>query len=247
MRSGHSRTVYRTLIAIALLTMQGCRGQEAGRPAPGPPWSVAVVPFTNQSGSETLDPLAVTDEFYTELQLAGDGVSVLPVNRVLAAMNSLSLKKIATPSDVELLADALQVDAVIVGAVTLYDPYPPPRVGLIVQLYDRKKWASHDPVKHVDPGQLARSGSGFDLNPPEQMQPIAQVIRVVDAGTRDVIERLKIYANRHMKDEVSSWREPWQRYTTSRNYLRFVSHEVIGELFDRRRSYLAGRPLDPKN
>ncbi len=248
MRSGIVRTLTRTLIAITILTLPGCKSQDAGRPSHnGPPWSVAIVPFTNQSGSEALDTLAVTDEFFTELQLAGDGVQVLPVNRVLAAMSSLSMSKVASPSDVELLADMLMVDAVIVGAVTQYDPYPPPRVGMMVQLYDRKKWASHDPMKHVDPGQLARSGTSFDLKPPEEMRPIAQVVTIVDAGDKDVIERIKLYANERAKEATASWREPWQRYTTSRNYLRFVSHEVISELFMRRQSYLAGKPLEQKD
>lgn len=191
-------------------------------------WTLAVVPFTNLSGSDALDTDAVTDEFYTELQQIGDdsGIQVIPYNRVLSAMHRLQIEKL-NESDVTALAETLGVDAIIVGTISRYDPYPPPLVGMIVQLYDRKDFRALPSADHINPGDLARQGKSLDLRSSPDLKPTTMVIRIMDAGDNDVIERIKQYAR-----EKGAMKSPsgWETYKTSRNYLKFVSHEVIGEL-----------------
>jgi hypothetical protein len=126
------------------------------------------------------------------------------------------------------LSQELDADGVIVGSVTQYDPYPPPRVGMIVQLYLREQLSGGEADRrHVDPGELARAGTPFELEPGRPIEPRAAVSRIYDADESSVIERIKAYA-RGREGADRPYR--WQTYTTSRNFLRFVSHEIIGEL-----------------
>ena len=218
-----------TVLCLAGLVSAGCQS----RPKPclyrspySQPHSVAVIPFTNQSGSAALDVMAVTDEFYSELQQV-EGFTVMPINRALAAMAQLNLNRVNSPGDAMLVAEALECDAVIVGSVTQYDPYPPPRMGMAVQLYLRQNVEQQKPPPEVDPGKLARAGKPFQLHLAEPLEPQSMVIRIFDAGKDNVVEKIKQYAQFR---EGAQTPYGWEKSTTQRNYLRFVSYEIIGEL-----------------
>jgi hypothetical protein len=58
-----------------------------------------------------------------------------------------------------------------------------------------------------------------------------------DAGQEDVIEQIKKYARRRKADETPSG---WEKILTSRNYLSFVCHEMVGELLAREKQRLTG-------
>ena len=194
--------------------------------------SMVVTPFLNQSGCENLDPMAVTDEFYAELQQV-EGLQVVPVNRVLAALAQLGLAKVSSPAEALALAKALDADSVMVGSITQYDPYPPPKVGMAVQLYARDRQDNQQTeALHVNPGEMARAAKNLELSIGQYMQPRAAVVRILDADRDEVIKRIKQYAEKR-----SGRKSPtgWQTYTTSRNYLRFVAHEIIGELLAQER------------
>jgi hypothetical protein len=94
---------------------------------------VAVAPFFNLSAEPSVDGRQFGIAYFDELQ-AVPGFEVVPVGVVEAAIrqNHISLE---TPSDVRLLAQLLKVDAVVLGAVTDYSPYYPPRCGLQIEWY----------------------------------------------------------------------------------------------------------------
>jgi len=196
-------------------------------PYPGPR-SLAVTVFLNQSGSAALDPMVVTDEFYTELQQI-PGLEVVPVNRVLATMDQLGLSAVRGPDEAVLLADALGVDGVIVGAVTRYDPYWPPLVGMAVQLYGRSdpNEPGVAPESPVPPWELSRMARPFRLGGTRQVKPQAMVVRIYDAARDETVARLKRYSALRGSDETPFG---WRKQATRRSYLRFVAHEIIGEL-----------------
>ena len=198
-----------------------------GNPYPQP-CRMAVVPFRNLSGSQAVSSIAATDEFVTELQQI-EGLMVLPVNRVLAGLNDLGMSEVATPTDAMTLADALEVDVVISGAINRYEPYPPPLIAMAVELYSRDQILDQQGSDrfHIDPAQLARAPRPVELDLRQKFEPQAIVIRVFDAGKRETVQRIKRYAMEHNEDKTPFG---WKIHMTQRRYLRFVSHEMIGEL-----------------
>jgi len=230
-----------TVIVIGLVLL-GCANEDIRRIYHNPypqHRSLAVLPFKNQSGSQVLDVIATTDEFVTELQQV-QGLQVIPVNRVLAKLNDLGMDSVETPADVMAVADALDVDGVIVGSITRYEPYPPPMIGMTVQLYTRKDILEKEQSSHfhIDPAELARAAKPFELDSSSPVTPLAMVIQIVDARQDRVVQRLKEYAKNRNNDPTPL---AWKRYTTQRNYLRFVSHEIIGELLAQEQARLFAR------
>lgn len=97
---------------------------------------VAVLPFYNQSNEPTLDGEAVAMAYYAELQ-AIPGFEVLPVGvaRNLLVQYSRTFGEPRTGSQFQQLAQFMGVEAVIVGSVTDYEAYYPPRVAMTVHWY----------------------------------------------------------------------------------------------------------------
>jgi hypothetical protein len=94
---------------------------------------VAVLPFYNQSAEPTVDGEAVALAYYAELQDI-PGFEVMPVGVAKQLMAASAIKP-HTGADFQKLARAMGMDAVIVGSVTEYSPYYPPRIGLAVDWY----------------------------------------------------------------------------------------------------------------
>jgi hypothetical protein len=94
---------------------------------------VAILPFFNQSMEPTVDGEAIANAYYNELQ-AIPGFEVMPVGVAQRYLEATRLEP-RTGSDFQELARLLRVDAVIVGSVTEYSPYYPPRMGLSVDWY----------------------------------------------------------------------------------------------------------------
>jgi len=106
---------------------------------------VAVAPFFNQSDEPTVDGREFAMAYYAELQ-AVPGFEVVPLGVVEEAIiaNQINLSQ---PAEARRLAKVLGVDAVVIGAVTDYTPYYPPRCGL------RVEWYSANPGFHeIPPG-----------------------------------------------------------------------------------------------
>lgn len=94
---------------------------------------VAVLPFYNQSAEPTVDGEAVAIAYYNELQ-AIPGFEIMPIG-VAKQMLSASGIEPRTSADFQKLARLMNVDAVLVGSVTEYSPYYPPRMGIAVDWY----------------------------------------------------------------------------------------------------------------
>jgi hypothetical protein len=106
---------------------------------------VAVAPFFNQSAEPTVDGRKLAEAYYNELQLL-PGFQVTPVGVVEQAMREHDIR-MNSPDDARRLAKILRVDAVVVGAVTDYTPYYPPRLGLHVEW-----WAANPCFHPIPPG-----------------------------------------------------------------------------------------------
>lgn len=97
---------------------------------------VAVLPFFNQSSEPTVNGEQVAESYYAALQ-AIPGFEVLPVGVTKAQWLRYSLVHGEPRSGEEFqrLAREMGVEAIVVGSVTDFDPYYPPRMGMTVHWY----------------------------------------------------------------------------------------------------------------
>ena len=212
------------LLAVALAP--GCT-----RPLPPPvvspypsPRSLAVMPLLNHSGSGDFDTLRATDMLVEELAQV-DGLVVLPANRPLKLLLARGQTHAASLEQAMAVAGELGVDGVLVGAITAYDPYSPPKVGMILQLY----WVRADMKNEVlDPVRLSRAASDDTPAYYRGGGPASQVQGVLDASTNEVTQQVNQYAKTHEgQDSPFGWR----RYLVDSDaYFRFVCHRMIDEL-----------------
>ena len=216
-----------TVIAwVALFLLAGCQRPDCRDTRLYSPYPksrvVAVAPFVNMSGSPAVEPLAVSDLFFSELQMV-DGFQVLPLNRTLAAMAALKMSALSSPADAIRLAEAVGADMIFVGAITAYDPYDPPEVGLTVQLYAV-------PGREPD-GEPALAGvSRGAALPAGPVVPRAQTSEVYNARHDIVRKQVREFAEiRGSEDSPLGWR----LYTRSiQHYVRFACHRAICRILD---------------
>lgn len=106
---------------------------------------VAVLPFYNQSDEPTLNQDRVASAYYNELQKI-PGFEVMPLGVVKNYLQATGVDP-HSAAEFQQVARDLGVDAVIVGAVTDYTPYDPPRMTLAVS------WYTANPCFHpIPPG-----------------------------------------------------------------------------------------------
>ena len=106
---------------------------------------IAIAPFFNQSDEPTVDGRKFALAYFAELQ-AVPGFEVVPLGVVENAIieNRVDLSH---PCEARRLANILGVDAVVIGAITDYTPYYPPRCGLHVEWY-----AANSGFHEIPPG-----------------------------------------------------------------------------------------------
>ncbi|MEX2176031.1 MAG: hypothetical protein WD872_16840 [Pirellulaceae bacterium] len=135
----HRRFALLALLASAALWLSGCavfpdRRVEPQYHNPFPQLHrVAVLPFYNQSAEPTVDGEAIALTYYNALQDI-PGFEVMPVGVAKQLMVASGIEP-RMGSDFQKLARMMGVDAVLVGSVTEFSPYYPPRIGLAVDWY----------------------------------------------------------------------------------------------------------------
>jgi hypothetical protein len=193
----------------------------------------AVAPLTNESGVSIVDELAVTDDLVdaiTEVQ----GITALPVNRTLAAMRALGLPGVRSPGEARALARALGADAIVVGTITDWYPYDPPRLGMNLALYPRTKALD---VGAIDPVKLSQATTDSQISPgPAPQLPVAAIGEHFDASNHAVIADVRAFAvgrtdqRSAMGDEI--YTKSMERYT------QFVCFRMVELILDKERARL---------
>ncbi len=149
---------------LALLALAACCGcsflpEVAHQPTLHNPFpqltKVAVAPFFNLSSEPTVDGRRFALAYFNELQSV-PGFEVVPMGVVETAMAQERIT-LSGPDEARRLAQVLGVDAVVIGAVTDYSPYYPPRCGLQVE------WYAANPGFHPIP-----PGYGLPWGTPEE-------------------------------------------------------------------------------
>ena len=171
-----------------------------------------------------VDPYNTADLFTQQLQQV-HGIDTVPVNRVIAAMRRLKMQQVTTPGDVRQLANVLDVDGIVVGTVTAYDPYPPLKLGVAVQLFE----TSRNHRTTFDPRELTQSPRGTvspgDLGADD---PIAQAAGLFDATNHQTLAWLSDYAAGRSDPDGAFGQDA---YLVSMDlYTQFVSYRLIHDL-----------------
>lgn len=185
--------------------------------------SIAVAPALNQSGSTTFDANRVADLMAGELMHA-DRVSVVPVSRVLAVLGSQGKDRVESPAHASEVAGRVGADAILVFAVTEYDPYDPPSLSISAQLYAATPRPAYGAPDDEDGGgsELPKSGGGGRM--------LAQTQARFDATHADVVEDIKDYARRRGADGSPYG---WRRYIVSQqDFIRYCCHATIRGLLN---------------
>ena len=234
---------------IAILLSIGCTQQREPAPAetaPTPPQVVVVAPVLNLSNNPDWDRLKVTDIVASEFQSFPD-VVVIPVNRTLAALALRGQHAVETPQDALELAREFNADATVVMAVTEYNPYDPPIIGLVMQWYAP---ASCQLPSAFDPASASRQAS--EVVPAgsatqEDAAPLLQVQRVYNAADKSVVAEVRSYA-----EERPGHSSPygWRLYVKSQElFVRYCCWSAIRSMLLERERYRAARqpgPVEPR-
>ncbi len=223
-------------LAAATLCLAAWTGCQRPQPIPTPvgykgrPVTLAVVPVQDLSGNGALNSLAMTDVLAGELAQI-EQVSVVPVNQTVAVMLGQGWGGLSSARQAETLARLLNADGVLVTAVTEYDPYMPPRLGLIGEVY------MVSPHARPLAGQaVSRSPAPVTTRPEPTVGPDRQVQRIFDTAQAAEQKRIRTFAAHRSAD-----RGQWQDYLRNQQqFLRYCSWRTVVELVSEPQAAVAG-------
>ncbi len=185
----------------------------------------AVVPFANESGVSTVNTYRVADLFTQELQQV-HGINTVPVNRVVAAMRASNIPSVATPAEAMQLIRTLEVDAIVVGTISAWDPYPPPTLGMAVQVFGA---AAGNRGRDIDPRDLVRASHADvaigELGPTGAR---AQAAGVFDSRNHQTLAWLQQYATGRTEPDGAYGTEIY--LMDMQLYTQFVSFRLTHDL-----------------
>lgn len=198
----------------------------------------AIAPVVNMSGSRDFDSLRVADSLFAEMTQVRQ-LNVLPVNKTLAAMQRMGMDSIRSAPDAQRLANAMGADAIVIVAVTAYDPYNPPSIGMTMQLYTaRDLGVMPEPEARTLSGQALPS-EGSDMRADVGPQPVSQVSGIFPATNQTVLKELEDFA-KGRSDYESALQE--RRYLVDIDYyVRFVCHAMTRRLLETERGRVGSR------
>jgi hypothetical protein len=172
-----------------------------------------------------VDTARVADAFREELEQVR-GIDTVAVNRVLASMRSLNMTAIASPDDAQRLIELLGVDALVVGTVTVWDPYPPPSTGMAVQVIEGTRFTQ----RTLDPHELQRARTGDEVIPRHTGggRATAQATGVFDSRNNIVLAQLDDYATGRTEPNEAFGADVYLMNMDL--YTKFVSYRLIHDL-----------------
>ncbi len=205
---------------LILLALTGC----IGTPQPPPPRIVVVLPLVDRTTETSPDLDLLGGILAGELAKKGGFRVVRPstVEKSLAPDESPYTDPIG-------LAGRLNADAIVAAAVTEYDPYDPPRLGLSIQLLRTQA----RPLEAVEIDRIVRSATWrrgpVKMSPARAGHAVTALERIYDAHERWVREKIRRYTKRNGNTDGPFGGERVTMAVAPR-YMRFVSHEIVDEL-----------------
>lgn len=198
----------------------------------------AIAPVVNMSGSRDFDPLKVADSLFSEMTQVRQ-LHVLPVNKTLATMQRMGIEGIRSAADAQRVANAMGADAIVISAVTAYDPYNPPSIGMTLQLYTaRDLGALPEPEARTLSGQALPTAGG-EMRADAGPQPVTQISAIFPATNQTVLKELEEFA-KGRSDYESALQD--RRYLVDiEYYTRFVCHAMTRRLLEAERGRVGSR------
>lgn len=187
----------------------------------------AFAPLNNESGVSTLDAEMITDKLVAAAEEIR-GVRAVPLNRTLQAMSAAGLRRLSSPAEAKQLAQAMGVDAIIVGSITSYDPYTPV-LGLTLAMFARNGSLAGAGPQSVDPRAITASATDRAL-PGTRFEdaPTAVVSENLDAKNHQVLLDVQAFAQGRVRESSALG---WRRYTASFPlYCEFAGFMMMEEL-----------------
>lgn len=244
------RSFVMVLVALGALGLGGCQQKPDLSPPevlvspyayPSQPlWAVA--PLRNESGASIADVLRISDALMAKTAEV-KGLSCLPLNRTIAAMRALQMPMVNSAEDARRLCEVLGADAIIVGSITAYDPYDPPKLGLTLALYDGGGSA---PAARLDP--RAASSSPVEVasaGVPATDGPLNVISEYLDAANHEVLMNVKRYSQGRHDDSTALG---WKQYLASMDlYTEFAAYWSVDRLLNKERLRMVRSNLAASN
>lgn len=189
----------------------------------------AVVPLRNESGVQSMEMVRFED-LLTQAAEQVRGIRTVPVNRTLRAMSALEMDGVKSGADARRLAEAMKVDAVLLGSVTAYDPYTP-AVGLSLALYARPGGMMPQGVGQTDVRALTASTSeqeprGGGGNAGDR--PLSLASMHLDGTNNQVRLDAKAYGEGRQDGPAAMG---WRKYVKSMpHFCEFAAYHAVDEL-----------------
>lgn len=191
----------------------------------------AVVPLRNESGFSQVDAFQVSDKVVAAASQVR-GVRCLPLNRTISAMRSLDMLELVNPEEAQKLATAMGVDGIIVGSITAYDPYNPPKLGLALALYSRPGMLDKQGATNIDTRKLTYQPTDYRYFTRSSFKdaPESVVSEFMDGKNHQVQMDVQRYASGR-NDPTSAL--SWKRYLVSMDlFCEFGAWQCVGRLLD---------------
>lgn len=205
----------------------------------------AVVPLRNESGFSQVDVYQVSDKVVAAASQVR-GIRCLPLNRTIGGMRSLNLQELTSPEEAQKLATTLGVDGLIVGSVTAYDPYNPPKLGLALALYSRPGLLDVKGDASIDTRKLTYQPTDYQYFTRSAFKeaPASVVSEFLDGKNHQVQMDVQRYASGR-SDPTSAL--AWRRYLASMDlFCEFGAWQSVGRLLDHEWLRVARVPVQEK-
>ena len=200
----------------------------------------AIAPLSNESGTSAVDPLYMSDLVAREFQQVRH-IDMLPLSRVLQGMRAMQINQVQSVSEAQALIRLLNIDGLIVGTITAYDPYHPPVLGLTLQLFtsgneSARRSGSDAPINSGKGVRILGASPSDSALPGLRVfsQPVSSVSAIVDSSDNAVMLDVKQFAEGRTDPDTALG---WEKYLYSMDaYTLYVSHRLIRDLLNEERS-----------
>jgi hypothetical protein len=195
--------------------------------------NLVVAPFGNDSGV-VIRPdqqASVSDKLVVALN-GVEGWQAIPLNRTLEAMRQVGLAEIRTLEEARSILRLVGGDGIVVGTITEWNPYDPPRFGANILLV-----ADEAEVQAAFESRRLTGGTGaVASNPDAPARTLTEVVAFFDATNHTVRGRVREYAKSN--DDVTDGFDPPERYylMVFDHWLDFSASELVSTLVDRERA-----------